>query len=189
MIQETRPSRRKDFVQHVENPFWKEIEIKIGSKIVRVAGGTHISDEGESVTHSGVHVIKQVDESEFVKIYTQNMKVIFDLKPTTQKILQYLLAELQKTPNADAIYLGWFSAEKYLSENDLNVSKASFHRSMNDLLKKGFIAESPDTNMFWINPNLFFNGNRMSFIQEYRKMACASRIQPTVSDYSNQSQE
>jgi len=166
---ETRPSRKKGVVQHAKNPFWGSTEVKVGTKMIKVSGGTHISEDGQPVTHSGVHVVKKVDETEFVKIYTQNMKMIFDLKPSAQKILQYLLSELQSTVNADSIYLGWFSAERYFSEQDMDISRASFQRSLKDLLEKGFIAESHDPNMFWINPNLFFNGNRMSFIQEYRK--------------------
>ena len=163
------PSRKKGVVAYPENPFWQQTEIKIGTKIIRVAGGMHISDEGESITHSGVHVIKEVDENEFLKVYTKNIKAIFDLKPTAQRVLQYLMAELQKTPNADAIYLAWVGAEEYFSEHDLDVSRASFQRALKELLEKGFIAESTKPNMFWFNPNLFFNGDRMTFVHEYRR--------------------
>ena len=78
--------------------------------MVRVSGGKHINIEGESISHSGIHIVREVDENEFVKIYTKNIKAIFDLKPTTQRVLQYLIIELQKTPNADAIYLAWVGA-------------------------------------------------------------------------------
>ena len=37
------------------------------------------------------------------------------------------------------------------------------------MLDKGFIAESEHPNFYWINPHLFFNGDRMVFINEYRK--------------------
>jgi predicted transcriptional regulator len=162
-------SRKKGIQTYKENPFWDSTEVKIGTKKISVAGGMHVSDEGESVTHSGVHVVREVDENEFMKVYTKNIKSIFDLKPSTQRVLQYLLTELQKTPNADAIYLAWIGAEEYFSEQDLNVSRSSFQRSMKELLNKGLLAESTKPSMFWFNPNLFFNGNRMSFVHEYRK--------------------
>lgn len=163
------PTRKKGVVAYDQNPFWKETSVKIGSKMVRVSGGHHVSDDGESIGISGVHVVKEVDESEFLKLYTGNIKSIFALKPTSQKVLQFLMTELQKTPNADSIYLAWFSADSYFSEHDIKVSRSSFQRSLLELLEKGFIAESPNPNMFWFNPNLFFNGSRMTFIHEYRK--------------------
>lgn len=163
------PGRRKDTYAYPENPFWEKTEVKVGSKMIKVSGGMHISADGESIEHSGVHVVKNVDEDEFLKIYTKNVKTIFDLKPTAQRVLQYLMTELQKTPNADAIYLAWVGAEEYFSENHIQVSRASFHRALSELIQKGFLAESTKPNMFWFNPNLFFNGNRMTFVHEFRK--------------------
>ena len=162
-------SRKKGVVSYRENPFWEDTKIKVGTKLIKVAGGTHVSESGEAVGVSGIHVIKEVDESEFLKLYTTNVKSIFDLKPTSQRVLQYLMAALQKTPNADAIYLAWFGAEEYFSENDLKVSRASFQRALKELLEKGFIAESLNPGMFWFNPHLFFNGDRMTFVREYRR--------------------
>jgi hypothetical protein len=169
MKKEPIPGKRKNVLAYPENPFWKKTEIKIGSKMVKVSGGKHINVEGESISHSGIHVVREIDEDEFVKIYTKNIKAIFDLKPTAQRVLQYLISELQKTPNADAVYLAWVGAEEYFSENHIKSSRASFHRALSELIQKGFLAESTKPNMFWFNPNLFFNGNRLTFIHEYRK--------------------
>jgi len=163
------PARRKGVVAYQKNPFWEAQEVKVGSKMIKVAGGQHVSANGESVSHSGIHVVRHVDETEFVKLYTSNVKAIFDLKPTSLKVLQYLMVMLQETPNADAIYLAWIGAEEYFSEENVKVSRRSFHRALAEMIEKGFIAESTKPNMFWFNPHLFFNGNRMSFIQEYRK--------------------
>lgn len=165
----TIPSRKKGMIAYSENPFWDTQKIKVGSKIIKVASGHHLSKEtGESFSHSGIHVVREVDETEFLKIYTKNIKAIFDLKPTTQRVLQYLMNELQKTPNADAIYLAWIGAEEYFSEINLNISRSSFQRSLKEMMEKGFLAESTKPNLFWFNPNLFFNGNRMTFINEFR---------------------
>lgn len=166
----TTPSRKKGMVAYSENPFWDEQQIRVGSKLIKVASGHHLSKEtGENISHSGIHVIKEVDETEFLKIYTKNVKVIFDLKPTTQRVLQYLMNELQKTPNVDAIYLAWVGANEYFSEVNLNISRSSFQRSLKEMMEKGFLAESTKPNLFWFNPNLFFNGDRMIFVREYRK--------------------
>lgn len=161
-------SSRRGMERYRENPFWEPTEVKVGKKFITVAGGHHVSEQGEAVQHSGIHIVTQVDKEEFVKIYTRNMRVFFDLKPTTQKVLQVILDAVQKVPNCDCIYLHWFNVEEYMLLNDLSMSKASFHNSMKELLEKKFIAEAVEPHKFWINPHLFFNGDRMTFVREYR---------------------
>lgn len=161
--------KRKDILAYPQNPFWNDMEIKSGAKLIKVSGGRHVNSDGESMAHSGIHVIKEVDNDGFVKVYTKNIKHIFSLKPTTQRILQYLIIELQKTPNADAVYISWTGAKEYFSENNIKSSRTSFHRAINELIAKKFLAESTKPNMYWFNPNLFFNGNRLTFIHEYRR--------------------
>lgn len=162
-------SRKKGVVCYKENPFWEDTKIKLGSKRITVSRGTHVGEGGQKLAHSGIHVVKEIDSDEFLKVYTNNVRSIFDLKPTTQRILQYLMVELQKTPNADAIYLAWIGADEYFSHENLKVSRPSFQRGLKELLENKFIAESTKPSMFWLNPNLLFNGDRMAFIHEYRK--------------------
>ena len=164
-----RRKSKKGVVVYKENPFWEPQEVKIGSKIIRIAGGSHVNNEGESVSHSGIHQVKEVDETQFIKIYTQNVKAFFNIKPTTQKVLMAILNATQKAPNSDSIYLNWFEVEDYSKQHDLQISERSFYNAMRELLEKGFIAESERINQYWINPHLFFNGDRMIFIREYRK--------------------
>ena len=150
------------------NPFWEPTEVKVGTKFITVAGGMHGTEEGESVQHSGIHIVTEIDKEEFVKLYTKNMRVFFDLKPTTQKVLQVVLDAVQQSPNADCIYMHWLSVDEYLKTHSLGMSKASFHNAMNELINKKFIAKSVEPHKFWINPHLFFNGDRMTFVREYR---------------------
>ncbi len=167
LISEVR-SRKKGVVVYRENPFWEPTEVKIGKKTVRVAGGMHISNEGEGVQHSGIHIIEHVDKDEFVKLYTRNIKTFFNLKLSSQKVLQVILHVVQKSPGSDAIYLPFFEIQDYAKRNNLGISKASFHNAMKEMLEKGFLAEAEAPNKYWINPHLFFNGDRMTFIKEYR---------------------
>lgn len=177
-LRSPRKSQKKEIAVYRENPFWQPQEVKIGTKLVRIAGGMHISDEGESLSHSGIHQIKEVDEEEFVKVYTRNIKAFFDIKPTTQKVLMAVLDALQQTPNSDSIYLPWFTVEKFSEKHHLKVSRSAFHTAMRELLLKGFLAEAEEPNRYWINPHLFFNGNRMVFVNEYRKKPAEKKSKP-----------
>jgi len=167
-MQQVPKSRRPNVVRHPENPFLESMEIHIGSKRLTVGAGRHTDLEtGESVDHSGVHIVKKIDREQFVKLYTREMKAIFELKPTALKVIQYLLAEIQRHPNADGIYLHWLSAEPYFNEKDLKVSRASFMRAISELIEKKFLAESTRPNIFWLNPRFYWNGDRYSFLREY----------------------
>lgn len=163
--------RKKGMVAYAKNPFWNPFEVKVGAKKINIAGGFLTSTEtGETIHHAGIHKVEWIDEDRFVKLFTQNLKAFFDLTPASQKVLQCLLATLQETPNAEGIHLPWFTVEDYGQKNNLKLSRASFHRALREMLDKGFIAESEHANFYWINPNLFFNGDRMVFISEYRRM-------------------
>jgi hypothetical protein len=72
-----RRKSKKGVTVYRENPFWEPQEVKIGSKIIRISGGRYVNNEGESVSHSGIHQVKEVDETQFIKIYTQNVKAFF----------------------------------------------------------------------------------------------------------------
>ena len=38
--------------------------------MIKVSGGKHINIEGESISHSGIHIAREVDENEFVKVFS-----------------------------------------------------------------------------------------------------------------------
>lgn len=163
-------SRKKGIAAYAKNPFWRPTEVKVGTRKVTIAGGFIArNDSGEGVHHAGIHRVEHVDESRFIKLFTDNLKVFFDLSTPSQKVLHCVLAELQKHPDAEGLWLPWFTVEDFAIEKSIKISRASFQRALKEMLEKGFIAESENQNFYWINPNLFFNGDRMVFISEYRK--------------------
>lgn len=169
--------RKQGVKAYVENPFWKPYEVKVGTKRVTISGGfIHHPESGDALHHAGIHRYEHVDEDKFIKLFTQNLKVFFDLTPSSQKVLRYILETLQTTINADGIWLPWVDIEKYSNAHNLKISRTSYHRTLKEMLQKGFIAESERPNFYWINPNLFFNGDRMTFISTYVKKKKGEQI-------------
>jgi hypothetical protein len=65
---------------------------------------------------------------------------------------------------SDTVYISWFGDG--LSGQDVGMKYRSFMAGLKELLNKGFLA--PRTpNVFWVNPHLFFKGDRVAFVQEY----------------------
>lgn len=116
-------------------------------------------------------VIKTIraDKEEFVKLFTTHLRVFFELTAPTFKILQYILAKIQKEAvNKDTIDISPDDAlDFYLSRND-KISRASYFRGVKELIEKQFIAKnSKFSTRYYINPKLFFNGDRIEFITKF----------------------
>ena len=83
-------------------------------------------------------------------------------------MVQVLLHQLGRARDRDTVYLNVSVAEQYFISTDQNpISKASYYNAMRELIQKGSSQRAP-TNLYWINPALFFNGDRVRFVKEYR---------------------
>ena len=164
-------SRKKDVIVYTSNPFWGVTQVKIGTKRVTMSGGyVAKQDTGETISMAGIHRIETVDEDRFLKLFTQNSALFFDLSRPGQKLLHCVLTIYQATPGKDGIWMTWRDCEDWIKKNEVKgLSRPSYHRALAELLHKKLIAESDRTNHYWINPHVFFNGDRLVYIQEYRK--------------------
>lgn len=166
-------SRKRGVTAYSANPFLDASTITTRRKrTVMVKGGKAIVDKetGQAEDMAEVVMVREVDDQQFVKIFTQNLKVFFDLTPGAMKLLQVVLHQVQQTPNSDRIMLNLAVVEEYFTQSHQEaISRASFHRAVHELLDKKFIAESVLIGLYFINPHLFFNGDRVRFVQEFRR--------------------
>lgn len=166
-------SRKQGVVAYKENPFVEQSTVTTRRKrTVVVKGNKAIVDgeTGQTEDMAEVVMVREVDDQQFVKLFTQNLRVFFDLTPGAMKLLQVVLHQVQRTPNHDQIMLNLAVVEDYFTRSELELmSKASFHRAIHELLDKKFLAESVVTGLYFINPHLFFNGDRVRFVQEFRR--------------------
>ncbi len=178
---------KKDVTVHRENPFMGNgiaYSFPVRQKKIMIKGGKAIVDRetGEEESSAEITQIKWVDGEQFIKLFTQNLKIFFDLKPTTFKILQVLLSQLQSVINSDIILLNITVVEDYFIQTKIKkISKASFHNCIKELIDKHFIAQSHlGAGMYFINPHLFFNGDRVKFTTEIRKRKFETMGQQTL---------
>lgn len=148
------------------NPFMDNMIIQTRKQRLTVARGSKITDENGEEHCTEIAQIREVDSAEFVKLFTANLKAFFDLSQSGFRVLQYILRVVQQHPGTDKIYLSHGNA---LKQEQQTMSKATFSRGFAELIEKQFVALSSDPFMYFINPNLFFNGDRARFVVEYRK--------------------
>lgn len=160
----------------------------ISSKERRVSAGLRSNlidpDTGEVQAISNIHRVKQVDDAEFVKVFGEGVKAMYGLTRTGMRVFQAILEEYQDTKMnggfADSIYINWFDGG--LCGRNLGFSERTFHTGLKELLLNKFIApRSP--NLYWVNPALFFKGDRVALIREYRRKPVAQERDPNTIDW------
>jgi hypothetical protein len=125
---------------------------------------------GEVTGVSAHHQVEERDDAEFVKVFAAGIRGIYDLSRTASRVFQVVLDQYQKEPMskgfADTLYLAWFDGG--LSGQAVGMSESTFNRGMRELVDKGFLyPRSPS--VYWVNPAMFFKGDRVLFVKEYRR--------------------
>lgn len=128
------------------------------------------STTGEIVGVATIYQVEERDDAEFVKVFAAGVSASYDLTKTAQRVFQVVLDQYQRTPMsrgfADYVNLLWF--DDGIEGRDVNMSEKTFQRGLKELLQKRFIAPK-DGVSFWTNPALFFKGDRVLFVKEYRR--------------------
>ena len=155
-----------------ENPLLCPDEIKIKKRRVSTKMKTDLVDPatGISTAISAIYTIEDKDDENFVKVFSEGVKAAYGLSKTAQRVFQLVLAHYENTPMnggyVDSVYLAWFDGG--LSGQKIGMVDRTFQTGLRELLAKGFLApRSP--NLYWVNPALFFKGDRVAFVKEYRR--------------------
>jgi len=162
-------------VRYKENPFVQDMVVPIGKQNVRISrlgkDDSVLVNQLTGEVH-GTHVTayRKVDKEEFVKVFTKNIALTFDLKAAGIKAFNVLLWAMQKKAiEKDLVPLDKWVLDEFLEDtNDgrtspLKLSLPTFWRGLADLEKAQIVAKSIRQGMYFINPNFAFNGDRIAF--------------------------
>lgn len=161
------------------NPLISTQEIELRKGLVRTGGYSDVLNEvGEVEAVSVIHKSMELDDEHFVKMFAAGIAASFELNRTSQRVLTAVLAAYERTPMrggfADWVELYWFGDG--LEGQALDMSEKTFQRGLKDLLARGFLSPRNPTT-FWTNPHLFFKGNRVLFVTEYKRRAYDKTIE------------
>lgn len=150
-----------------DNPFVADEYLKIDrGKRTIIAGNTNKllmdKETGEIEGITLMHRYKEVDKTTFVKLYTTEISSLFELSKTGLKTFGYVLNNSEI--NKDTIYIFLPDLIAYAGWTSLKQA----YRGLGELIANKIIAMSNRPNIWFINPNIFFNGDRIAFIKEYR---------------------
>ena len=164
--------KNKIVKRYEKNPFIENMIIPISQKQIKLSvlgRERNMLVNEDSGEIKGTHLItyKQVDGENFVKLFTQNIALTFDLNSSGIKAFNVLLFAIQNTAiTKDQVDLDTLTLDMFLTSNKdkkLNLSLATFKRGLRQLEETQIIARTLRRGRFFINPNFCFNGDRIAF--------------------------
>lgn len=159
------------------NPLMEVQEVKTKRKVVRSGRAEDLVNltTGEVQGIAVIHQVEERDDAEFVKVFAAGITAAYELTRTAQRVFSVVLEEYQKTPMsrgfADAVDLFWFGHG--IEGRDVGMSEYTFKRGLRELIDKAFLYPKSPTS-FWVNPAMFFKGDRVLFAKEYRRKSKAA---------------
>ncbi|OZY61604.1 replication/maintenance protein RepL [Pseudomonas fragi] len=167
-------SMKMKVIRYDTNPFLEGMVVPVrGQKVQLSRIG---KDDNVLVNHvtgevQGTHVttFRSVDSDQFVKLFTQNIALTFDLKAAGIKAFNVLMWILQtKAIDKDLIPLDRFVLDEFITKHidrkpALKLSLPTFGRGLAELEHAQIIAKHIRPGFYYINPNFCFNGDRIAF--------------------------
>ncbi|EOW9462499.1 replication/maintenance protein RepL [Vibrio cholerae] len=169
------------------NPFLGDFMIPIKQKNIKVSPllgkDRNVLINQETGECFGTHVTtyKRVDAEKFVKLFTANIALTFNLKPAGIKALSVLIWTVQNTSiNKDLVLLDKYCLSDFMAahaeqEPPLKLSAPTFLRGLSELEKSSIIAKNIRKGWYFINPNFVFSGDRIAFTQVIEKEKIPSK--------------
>lgn len=160
------------------NPYTEGFRVKTKNKRVAIGGDNLAVMNMQTGELNGTAEITQrfeVDSEKFIKVFQLQIAAFFGLTSAGTKVLTAIWAETSREPGKDIVYMSEAAARRHAQSLGAKMGKATYFRGRANLIEMGFIAPSTDQNRYWINPAIFFNGDRVKFITE---MSTAPQILP-----------
>ena len=163
--------KRAETIRYEENPFIEGMVVPVKGRQVKLSKlgrdqNILINQTTGEVHGTHVTTFKRVDSEQFVKLFTANIALTFELGAAGIKAFGVLVWILQeKTISKDLVPLDKFVLGDFLKaqEKPLSLSPPTFARGLAELEKAKIIAKHVRQGWYYINPNFVFNGDRIAF--------------------------
>lgn len=143
-----------DTVQHIEKG---EKTLLFGQKNPDLIIDSDSQVKGHSLFARKV----TVDKAKFMKVFMTGLTNWFDLSKAGIKVFAYIANQVQ--PNRDTFIFDLDNCKQFTGYS----AKNSILSGLAELVENKFIARGPAFNIYYINPTVFFNGDRLTFIEQY----------------------
>lgn len=162
------------YKKHEKNPFVEKAIEEINGSIVMKYKTASKYDEravlqavdprtGEVLGHTTFIRQIEIDEDKFTKIYLSQFASFWDLGKQAIRVFGYIMTKL--VPKQDQFMFLLKECIEYTNYK----SKKPIYQGLADLARAEIIARTEYDNIYFINPLVAFNGNRVTFAKSYVK--------------------
>lgn len=167
-------TKPREVVRYENNPFIEGMVVPIKGQKVQLSklgkDDNILVNQSTGEIH-GTHVTtyRRVDAEQFVKLFTANIALTFDLKAAGIKAFNVLVWMLQnRSVGKDLVPLDKFALDDFLKAHDdrkppIKLSQPTFWRGLAELEAAQIVAKHVRQGWYFINPNFVFNGDRIAF--------------------------
>lgn len=167
-------AQKSRVVRYEKNPFVDGMSVPVRGQQVtmsKLGGDENVLINQNTGEVHGTHVTtyRRVDSEQFVKLFTKNIALTFDLTAAGLKALNVLMWVVQeKGMGKDLVPLDKFTREEFVAEHErreppLRLSQPTFLRGLAELERSKIVAKHLRAGWYYINPNFIFNGDRIAF--------------------------
>ena len=158
-----------EFPKHDKNPFTDRFAVSVmdnsHGRVIKYArkDGQVISPHGEVLSNGELILGREhiVDKQRFIKVYVESLMLFSDLSKRAIMLFAVLLQRLEK--DKAVVYLVPQEIVR-----DMEISEPTYYRALSELLSAKVIARhSASSVIYFINPALMFNGDRMTLVNRY----------------------
>lgn len=160
-----------DFEKHESNPFVDKAisEVKLRKKYRRSGTSKNSimqlvnTKTGEIGGHTSIIDELTVDEERFAKLYISSFQAWLHLPQSALKVFAYVMSKLK--PKLDTFEFSMAECQRFTGY----ASKRPVYEALGHLVKADIIARGYHEYVYFINPMIAFNGDRVSYIRTYKK--------------------
>lgn len=156
--------------RYEKNPFIENMVIPVRDqkvKLSRLGKDDNVLLNSQTGEEMGTHLTtyRRVDSEQFVKLFTQNIALTFDLNSAGIKTFTVLLWAVQHHAlSKDQLDLDHFTLEAFLEQYpEKKISQATMKRGLKGLEEAQIVARTLRPGRYFLNPNFVFNGDRIAF--------------------------
>lgn len=137
------------------NPFVKSLKIPVHKMLIngQYKVTKELAADGKPIM---LPVEVEIEAEPFTKVYNDanRRKMMVVLSTRAKELYLWVLYEIE----AGKDYL-WINKSRYMKENDIS-SMNTYRNALKELIVQGFLQGTVASDVYWINPSLFFSGSR-----------------------------
>jgi hypothetical protein len=135
---------------------------------LRLVSVSTINDDGITQSSGSLGAAEELDQEKCVKFYLKGILQYSQLSKPGIKLFEFIYDQLSNhdIQNKDLISLNYVLARKW----DPTLNRRTYSRGVADLLEKEFLFRSMVHDLYFVNVQFVFNGDRVALVRSYQAL-------------------